>query len=100
MVREKYEGNVVKFEEIMKLMVRVGARILETYQASIDKCKAFDEELFEKFSKTKTTLVKLIHHKSEINLEEIVSLVLSYSKNKLVLELEKLKRLVVALENG
>lgn len=42
----------------------------------------------------------MIHHKSEINLEEIVNLVLTYSKNKLGLELEKLKRLVVALENG
>lgn len=54
----------------------------------------------DKFSKTKTTLVKLVHHKTEINLEEIINLVLGYSKNKLGLELEKLKRLVTALENG
>jgi hypothetical protein len=44
-------------------MVRVGARILETYQYSIDKCKSLDEELIEKHSKVKTVLIKLLNQK-------------------------------------
>lgn len=38
-------------------MGRVGARILEIYHDSIDKCKGYDESLNEKYVKTKKMLV-------------------------------------------
>lgn len=97
---EKYEGAVVSFEEIVKLMGRVGARVLETCQSSLDKCKSLDEELVEKHHKMKTTLVKLLNQKDKINLEEITGLVITYTKIKLLNEIEKLRRLIKAMENG
>ena len=68
-------------------MGRVGARILETYQFSIDKCKAFDEELMDKYLKTKSNLIKLLNQKDKINLSEITNLVINYTKSKLFNEL-------------
>jgi hypothetical protein len=61
----------------------VGARILETCQYSIDKCKSFDEELVFTHNKMKVALVKEINHKNKVNLEEVIKIVISYAKTKL-----------------
>ena len=67
-IREKYLSAVVSFEEVLKLMGRVGARLIETYQSSFDKCKSYDEELIVKHLKMKTALVKILNQKDHINL--------------------------------
>lgn len=82
-IQEKYDASTVSFEEIIKLMGRVGARILETYQYSIDKCKSFDEELMDKHLKMKAALIKMLNQKDKINLQQIISHVINYSKAKL-----------------
>lgn len=99
-IKAKYEGSIVSFEEIIKLMGRVGVRLLETYQASIDKSKSFDEDLTDKHLKMKASLIKILNQKDKINLEEIINLVTTYSKSKLLNEVERLKKIVLALENG
>lgn len=99
-IQDKYDSSPVSFEEILKLMGRVGARILETYQYSIDKCKSFDEELLDKHLKMKATLIKMLNQKDKINLQQIISHVINYSKAKLLNEVEQLRKIVLALENG
>lgn len=96
----KYEGSAVSFQEIIKLMGRVGARILETCQCSQDKCKLLDEDLTERHIKMKNALIKIINQKDKINLEEITRLVITYSKNKLSNEVDRLRKLVKSMENG
>lgn len=99
-ITEKYEGNVVDYESIFKLMGRVGARVLETCQYSLDKCKALDDSLFEKHAKMKSQLVKLLGQKDSLDLQAIIAHVLSYTKDKLTAEVEQLKKLIKALEDG
>ena len=65
---EKYQGNIVNYEIIFKLMGRVGARVLETCQYSLDKCKALDDTLSDKHSKMKSQLIKLLGQKDNLNL--------------------------------
>ncbi len=91
---------MVSFEGVVKLMGRVGARLLETYQASIDKSKSLDEGIIDKHLKMKAALVKILNQKDRINLQEIISLVISYSRTKLVSEIDKLAKIVQDLENG
>jgi len=45
-------------------------------------------------------IIKLINQKNKINLEEITLLIIDYSKNKLNGEIEKFKKLIIAMENG
>ena len=45
----------------------------------------------------KTVLVKLINQKDNIDLEGIMKIVISYSKEKLLGELKKLQKLIVGL---
>lgn len=49
-------------------MGRVGARLLETYQSSIDKCKSLDEDLLDKHLKMRASLIKILNQKDKINL--------------------------------
>jgi hypothetical protein len=96
-IREKYESAVVSYEEISKLMSRVGARVIETYQYSFDKCKTLNGELLDKHLKMKSSLIKMLNQKDRLNLEEIINSVIDYSNNKLVGELENLKKIVQSL---
>lgn len=97
-IQLKYDSSPVCFEEILKLMGRVGARILETYQYSIDKCKSFDEELLERHLKMKAALIRML--KDKINLQQIITHVITYSKAKLLSAVDALRKIVLALENG
>jgi hypothetical protein len=45
----------------------------------------------------KGALVKILNQKDHINLEEIITLVIAYSKNKVTAEVEKLKKIVQKL---
>ena len=78
-------------------MGRVGARILETYQYSIDKCKSFGEELLDRHLKMKATLIRMLNQKDRLNLQEIIAHVVAYSHNKLLNEVEALRKIVAAL---
>lgn len=66
---EKYESAVVSFEGVVKLMGRVGVRLLETYQASIDKSKSLDEDLIQKHLKMKAALIRILNQKDRIKLQ-------------------------------
>lgn len=59
-------------------------RLLETYQSSIDQSKTFDDDLMDKHLKMRASLVKILNAKDKINLPEIISLVINYSKTKLL----------------
>jgi len=63
----------------------------------LDKCKFFDKELIDKYYKMKTVLVKHINQKDNIDLEEIMIVVIIYSKEKLLEELGKLHKLIKGL---
>ncbi len=41
-----------------------------------------------------------MNQKDKINLEEIINIVYNFSKNKLNAEIEKLRKIVLSLENG
>jgi hypothetical protein len=56
----KYEATTVGWDGVAKLMQRVGARVLETFQLSLEQCKALDEELVEKHARMKQSLVGLL----------------------------------------
>lgn len=94
---EKYEAAVVSYEGVVKLMGRVGARLLETYQASIDKCKSLDEELIDKHLKMKAALVRILNQKDRVNLQEIIALAFTYSRAKLTNEVDRLAEIVLDL---
>ncbi len=96
-IREKYESSIVSYEEISKLMSRVGARVIETYQYSFDKCKTLNGELLDKHLKMKSCLIKMLNQKDRLNLEEIINSVLDYSQNKLIGQWENLKKIVQSL---
>lgn len=81
-------------------MGRVAARIIQMLQGSIDRCKIYDDQLIDKYFKIKNMIIKLINQKNKINLEEITLLIIDYSKNKLNGEIEKFKKLIIAMENG
>ena len=49
-------------------MGRVGARVLETCQYSLDKCKPLDDTLTDKHSKMKSQLIKLLGQKDNLDL--------------------------------
>jgi hypothetical protein len=49
-------------------MQRVGARVLETFQNSLEICKPLDEELVEKHARVKQTLIKMINQLEHIDL--------------------------------
>lgn len=54
---EKYEGLAVKEDGVVKLMTRVGARIVETCQSAVEKCKNYDESIVEKHTKMRRGLI-------------------------------------------
>lgn len=68
---------------VVKLMTRVGARILEICQSSIDKCKVYDETLIEKHMKMRRTLIEHLNQKDGVRLDTIIKCVTTYSKEKL-----------------
>ena len=81
-------------------MGRVGARVLETCDTFLEKSKAFDKDLIEKYREMKSELVKLIHQKDQMNVQEIEKIVISYSSSKILNEMKKLGKLISGLENG
>lgn len=60
---EKYEGLLIKEDDVVKLMARVGARIVETCQSAVEKSKNYDESIVEKHAKMRKVLVDLLNHK-------------------------------------
>lgn len=81
-------------------MGRIAARVLEICQFSLDKCKTMDDEIAGKHGKMKNSLIRQINQKNKVDLEGITNGVIDYAHQKLVNEVEKLKRVVIALENG
>lgn len=80
---EKYEGIAVKDDGVGKLMTRVGARIVETCQNAVEKCKHYDESVVERHTKMRKALIVLLNHREGIRLEETIKCVTNYSKDKL-----------------
>lgn len=48
----------------------------------------------------KATLIRMLNQKDKLNLQEIITHVITYSKTKLINEVETLRKIVVALESG
>lgn len=59
-----------------------------------------DDQIAGKHGKMKNGLIRQINQKNKVDLEGITNGVIDYANQKLVNEVEKLKRVVIALENG
>lgn len=66
----------------------------------MEKCKHYDETVVEKHTKMRKVLIELLNHREGIRLEDTIKCVTNYNKEKLTHEMDRLKRLISALENG
>ena len=84
----------------MKLMTRVGARILEIFQNTFDKINKMVEDFEDKHKKVKTNLMKILNQADKIDITSFLKLIVDYLQEKHFDELTRLEKMIHILEEG
>ena len=83
-IKEKYACAMSGDQNIVKLLGRVTARVLEICQSSMEKGKFLDSSLTEKYTQFKTGLLSSLNEGGKINIQTVLEAIIEYivGKNK------------------